>query len=134
MKLRIRYPSIARSAKNSRVWRRRGNRNLLCRSDEAEADYQSIRTLAALAWNRHVPAGQKSVLSGRDVGVRVLVDKRRKITDIEVWDMGPRRLSAGQRRDLHGSLETIMDAIEKVAFDDDAQVARVEMEYVEGLN
>lgn len=134
MKLTVRWPGIARSAKNSRVWRRRGGRNLLCRSDEAEADLNAIRTLVALAWNRKVPAGQKSVLSGRDVGVRVRIDKRRKITDLEVYDMGPRQLSAGQRRDLHGSLELLMDAIEGVAFDDDAQVAHIEMDFVEDLN
>lgn len=134
MILRARWPGMARSAKNGRVWRTRGGRRKLCRSDEAQADFDSIRALVALAWNRHIERGATSVFPGRDVGVRVRVDKRRKVSDIEVYDMGPRRLSAGQRRDLHGGLELIMDAIEKVAFDDDSQVARVEMEYVEALD
>lgn len=129
--VRLRWPDLPRSSKNRREIIRVAGKPRLVLSKEAERDIKALRAIAALEWNRRVPRGQKTVFDGRDVAVTIRAHKRDKWIEIEVTDLGPRRLSLGQRRDLHGMVETIMDAIEGVAFSDDAQVSRLDMEWID---
>lgn len=133
--LRLRWPDLPHSSKNSRQIIRVAGKPRSVLSADAKRDKQSLRTLALLEWARHIPRGEEAVFAGRDVAVTIRASKREKWIDLEVTDLGPRRLSLGQRRDLHGMVETIMDAIEGVAFTDDAQVSRLDMEWIdEGLD
>lgn len=57
------------------------------------------------------------------VGVRITVDERAKRTRIDVWDLGPppKRGPKDTRRDVHNCADTVMDALQGLAFDDDRQ-------------
>lgn len=124
------FPGLVRSSKNSRrIIRVRGKpRSVL--SKTAQSDKDSLEQLMALAWNRY-RRDRDTVFGSNDVAVRITVDKLGKCTAIEVEDRGPARLSKGRRRDLHACIETIMDAMEGIAFDDDRQVVGVEVNYVD---
>jgi hypothetical protein len=126
--LRIDWSRQAHSSKNQRKPVRRGGKTRWVISDVAESDRKSLRLVSALLGSA---VRDGSLFGGNEVGVRIEVDKTEKRTRITVSDLGPRGVTKGRRRDIHGGIELIMDALEGIAFDDDCQVRRVEAVYVE---
>lgn len=78
-------------------------------------------------------AGTVPLFGGDDVAVAVQWDWQRQQLLVEVRSMGPAprvRGRTGRGRDLANMLDTLLDALQGAAFDDDRQVARVTMDKV----
>lgn len=111
-------PHAIASKKNRRKWIKRGHRKFLVPSDEATADATEIAMRARVAANgiefheldalsltyEHVIATDE---------VRVMVSKVGEL---------PKRGVRGTKRDVHGMLETIADALQGVLYANDSAV------------
>lgn len=117
--LRITFPLIPASAKNGTKRKEIGRRVLTVKSDKAYADQKSMAA-AVLAVTRKL-----TTWAGNNyVGVEIVVDELAGETHVTVHDLGPQP-EKGRRftkRDVHGVVESVMDALQGTAFDDDRQV------------
>jgi hypothetical protein len=113
-------PHAIASKKNRREWIRRGRKKFLVPSREATADAAEIALRARVAANgvefHELDALQLSyhhVLATDEVRVRV-----EKIGEL------PHRGPRGTKRDVHGMLENIADALQGVLYPNDSAVDR----------
>lgn len=108
------------SKKNRRRWVRRGHRRVLLPSKEACASEREIALVAFAALSRQggVPWGPDAALS-----IAVYHDIDLDQVHVEVRQVGvlPKK-HRGTRRDCHGMIETIADALQDVLYPDDRQV------------
>lgn len=109
------------SKKNGRVWRKRYGKLLLCPSDRAHNDAAMIAAAAKEAAhglsfgpNDQLRIDYWHVLDSDTVGVRVT----------KIGEM-PAKGKRGTKRDLHGMLETLADAMQGVLYEDDRNVDEV---------
>lgn len=119
--LTIVVPLIPRSAKNRRrIVNVRGRiRSFVSR--EAQSDEHAIRAAVRDAVGREVWAGSNYV------SVSITVDEAACATLIVIRDLGPqpKRGKRNTRRDVHGTIETVMDALTDCAYADDRQARAV---------
>jgi hypothetical protein len=122
--LTLSIPFLPASKKNSQqILRRRSGRRFVRASDQAVADEAAVHLLARSA------AGPGVRFGDRDVAVRMVAYPLKQRVEVTVTDAGPKpKGSTGRRRDLHNLAEVILDALQGVAFENDNQVARLEME------
>ncbi len=71
---------------------------------------------------RLLVAGIRS-LGANYIAARITDDEAANRTRIEVWDLGPqpKRGPRHTRRDIHNTADAVMDALQRLAFDDDRQ-------------
>jgi len=71
---------------------------------------------------RLLVAGIRS-LGENYIAARITVDEAANRTRIEVWDLGPqpKRGPRHTRRDVHNCADAVMDALQRLAFNDDRQ-------------
>jgi Holliday junction resolvase RusA-like endonuclease len=112
------YPPA--SKKNGRVWRTRRGRKLLCPSDQAHADATMIALTARVAANGiefgpddALRIDYEHVLEGDTVRVRVT-----KVGTL------PAR-NRGTKRDVHGMVELLADALQGELIPNDNQVDEI---------
>ena len=111
--LELDVAGIPPSKKNGqRILRARG-RHFVKASAECVAFEQRLRLLVA---------GIRS-LGENYIAARITVDEAANRTRIEVWDLGPqpKRGPRHTRRDVHNCADAVMDALQRLAFDDDRQ-------------
>lgn len=113
-------PHAIASKKNRRKWIKRGRKKLLVPSDEATSDAIEVAMRARVAANgvhfHELDALQLSyehVLATDEVRVHV-----EKVGEL------PARGVRGTKRDVHGMLETIADALQGVLYPNDSAVDR----------
>lgn len=114
--VRFELPRPVASSKNRRVPIGRGR---TIPSDQARADVAMIRAAAAEAAGRLLPFGPDDALElllEHDIAADRLTVTVRRIGTL------PRRGRRGTRRDAHGMLETLADALQGVLFPDDRQI------------
>lgn len=112
-------PAVA-SKKNRREWIVRGGRRLLVPSAAAASDEMGLRLLAARAG---------SLIVDDDVELRIVYHARSGTIDLECESIGPRPKGfTGRKRDAHGMIETIADALQGSWFTNDSQIARLFLE------
>ena len=128
--LRVDFHRPVASKKNSkeRKFKRRadGSRySYTGRSKKAQNDEETLQ-LVALAAAR---AQDWKLLEEDEVELRVVWNVEGGLA-LEVRSIGPKPKAprTGRSRDLVGMLETIADALQRVAYRDDAQIARVVLE------
>lgn len=123
---RIVVPFIPCSSKNRTQIRKHGRgpnaRRSIAKSDLAASHQAAIRVIASRVL-RNLPAEQRTLFGSHYVRVEVRIDEQAERTEILVHDHGPqpKRGRRGTKRDVHGTLETVMDAMQGVVFDDDRQ-------------
>lgn len=114
-------PLIPRSAKNSRrIVHVRGRvRSFVSR--EAQSDEHAIRAAVRDA------VGRESWAGSNYVSVAITIDESTGATRIVIRDLGPqpKRGKRDTRRDVHGTIETVMDALTGCAYVDDRQARAV---------
>lgn len=119
----IGFPAVA-SKKNRRRWIRRGRKKFLVPSSEATADESSLHEAAV----RSLPAGTIP-FPDDDVELTIVYHARSGKVDIGCRSIGPRPKGfTGRRRDAHGMIETIADALQDAFYRNDNQVARLVIE------
>lgn len=128
--LRVDFHRPVASKKNSkeRKFRRRADGTQYSytgRSKKAQKDEETLQ-LVALAAAR---AQDWKLLEEDEVELVVVWNVEGGLT-LEVRSIGPKPKAprTGRSRDLVGMLETIADALQRVAYRDDAQIARVVLE------
>lgn len=118
------------SKKNGRRWLQRGGRQFLVPSTRAVSDEASIRAMAREAMKR---AGLGCLPSDATIGIEIEHDVEADLVHVRVARIGslpPGRERKGTKRDVHGMVETIADALSGVVYPDDRQVDRVTVERV----
>lgn len=111
-------PHAIASKKNRRKWLRRGRRKLLVPSDEARADATEIAMRARVAAN----GVEFHELDALELSYEhVLATDEVRVTVRKVGEM-PKRGARGTRRDCHGMLETIADALQDVLYPNDSAI------------
>ncbi len=122
--LRIRFPRPVASKKNRR--RPIGNGRTVA-SREASSDERALRTLALL--EMHGQGFQRVESDDVEIVMRHFVEEDE--IEIQVRALRPKpKGRSGRRRDLHGMIETVADALQGVAYANDNQVGSVRMERV----
>lgn len=119
---RLVLDGVPKSKKNGqKILRGRGGRPIVKQSGESEQFEARIRRLAKRA------IGENG-LGDRYVAVRIVVDEGTKEspakrTAIEIYDLGPQptRGRTDTQRDIHNCADSVMDALNKIAWDDDRQ-------------
>lgn len=131
------FPLVAASAKNRTQIRRPkgGGKPWIAKSDKAEKHQDAMRLLAQSQLRRALRVGR--TLFGRNYfAAEITVDGERGRMRVRLHDLGPQpaRGRCLTRRDVHGVVESVMDALQGVVFDDDRQARRVSVEWgaVEG--
>lgn len=119
------------SKKNATVPRRRGRGGPMFTGKKPHIEQQE-RTIRQAV--RRATQGVPLPLFGEldDVHVRVVWLWRRSRLRVTIESMGPpptrgRSKATGRTRDMHNMLDTLLDALQGVAFRDDRQVARLSM-------
>lgn len=113
------------SKKNRREWIKRGRKKFLVPSKEAQSDESLIHRIAV---------AKAGALAGptfpdQDVELRIVYHARTGTVDVDCEPIRPRPKGfSGRRRDLHGMIETIADALQNAVYTNDNQVARVVIE------
>ena len=116
----LEFDLIPSSAKNRTEIRKRGARRWVSKSKAAESS-QAAMTLLARRATQHWGAGS---LFGRNyVRTEIVVDPTRRRTRVTIHDLGeqPRSGVCWTKFDVHGVVESVMDALQGVVFDDDRQ-------------
>lgn len=115
-------PRPVASSKNRRRVFARGRRVISLPSEQAEIDATMIANIAKLASN--------GIRFDRDDALRLEMrhDLARDVVLVKVEKIGElsARGARGTRRDVHGMIETIADALQEVLYDDDRAVDAVE--------
>lgn len=109
---------IPPSKKNGQRILRVGRRRIVKSSTQAGAFERRLRLLAARI---------RSI--GRNyLAARITIDEAEERTRIEVWDLGPQPTKGPRhtRRDIHNTADVVMDALQRLAFNDDRQARVVE--------
>ena len=113
-------PHAIASKKNRRVWIKRGRKKFLVPSADATADATEIAMRARVAANGiefheldALSLSYEHVLATDEVRVRI-----EKVGEL------PRNGRRGTKRDVHGMLETIADALQGVVYPNDSAVDR----------
>lgn len=108
------------SKKNRKRWIKRGGRRFLVPSEDAVASEEEIalKAQAALARIGGTPWGPDAALS-----IDLYHDLEFDQVHVEVRQVGtiPKK-HRGTRRDCHGMIETVADALQEVLYPDDRQV------------
>jgi Holliday junction resolvase RusA-like endonuclease len=113
-------PAVA-SKKNRREWIVRGGRRFLVPSASASSDETTLHLLAASA--------EGALIAEDDVELRIVYHARSGTVDLECESIGPRPKGfTGRKRDAHGMIETIADALQGAWFTNDNQIARLTIE------
>lgn len=127
---RLVIEGVPKSKKNSqRILRGRRGRLIVKQSKQSESFEAQIRDLARQA------IGQRG-LGDRYVAVRIVIDegckgRPEKRTAIEIYDLGPQpaRGRTDTTRDVHNCADSVMDALNNIAWNDDRQARIVVCEY-----
>lgn len=122
---RLLVDGIPLSKKNSqRILKTRAGRRFVKQSAESEIFERRLKALA-----RGVIA--REGLGDHYVAVRIVIDEQREKTAIEIYDLGPQpaRGRKDTRRDIHNCADSVMDALNNIAWNDDRQARIVVCEY-----
>lgn len=109
---------IPPSKKNGQRILRAGRRRIVKSSTRSVAFEKRLRLLAARIRS----------LGPNYIATRITIDEAKKRTRIEVWDLGPQPAKGPRhtRRDVHNTADVVMDALQRLAFNDDRQARVVE--------
>ena len=107
------------SKKNKRIWKRRGRRTFLLPSVKAQRSEFDIATAARTATHGRMPFAPTDTLR-IDYAHDIHTDQVR-VTVTKVGEL-PARGKLGTKRDSHGMVETIADALQGVLYTNDSQV------------
>ena len=111
------------SKKNRRIIKTTGKHPLSLPSKEARDSEQEIRNAFTAATKR-----LDVIWPDQDIAIDVTFFVKENVYEIAVQALGPKpKGKTGRRRDLHGALETICDALNEIAYTDDRQVAFIKM-------
>ena len=105
---------IPPSKKNSqRIVKRRDGSPMVIASQKAKGFEAALALLAQRCRN----------LGDHYIAVCITVDEAEERTRIEVWDLGPQPAKGPRhtRRDVHNTADVVMDALQRLAFNDDRQ-------------
>lgn len=120
--VRMVFPLVPASAKNRTQIRRPkgGGKPWIAKSEDAEQDQQAMALMATAQARPRVG----TTLFGRNyVGAEITLDPDAHKTSVIVHDLGEQPKSGRRytQRDVHGIVESVMDALQGVVFDDDRQ-------------
>lgn len=115
--LTVNLPFRPASIKNSRKPMRIGHRMKFVKSDVAEAQTEHMQWLLRSAMRKQGHRG----FGGNYFGMRVLHHVLTDTVSVDVGDLGAIRSRVGLMSDLQGIPESILDAFQKIAYDDDCQ-------------
>ena len=117
---------IPASKKNRRILNTKGKHPILLPSPDAKQSEKEIRDAWIEAVGRLAP-----VWDSEEIAVSVTYAVKTQKVTIDVEPLAPRPKGVtGRRRDLHGMIETVCDALEGLAYKNDNQVAVVVMRRV----
>lgn len=116
----LRIPRPVASSKNRRRVFARGRRTVSLLSEQATADVALVRHLAAQATGGVMPFD-------KDDALRLEYDHKLGTDDlvvrvVKVGTLPPPGRKRGTRRDLHGMMDTLADALQGVLYPDDRQI------------
>lgn len=117
----ITLDGIPPSKKNGQQIMKRGRRRFVTSSDAAKAFECHLQLVAR----------RMRSLGANYFATRITIDEGTKRTRVEVWDLGPQptRGRCDTLRDVHNCADVVMDAMQKVIYDDDRQARAVTCRY-----
>lgn len=127
---RIVIGGVPKSKKNGQQIRRKKNGQPFVKQSDASGRFEArLRRLAKRAIGEHG-------LGDHYVAVRIVIDEGTaedpaKKTAIEIYDLGPKpsRGRTDTTRDVHNCADSVMDALNEIAWNDDRQARIVVCEY-----
>ena len=118
----FRVPRPVASSKNRRRGFARGRRVVSLPSEQAVADVGMLRTAALAVTGGRMPFDSDDALS---LTYAHELDLDEVVVTVQKIGLLPARGPRGTRRDVHGMMETIADALQGLLYPDDRQIDHV---------